>query len=351
MFKWLFIITVAVVLFLCLFVFVYFHIYKKNINKALNDGEQSPRKMLEPYKIVYVFVVFLVSFAISVTGIAGLIYSKEYFKYEKDTVENMANRTLYIDSCTENGTYRKVTAGDAEQIKQVLTQKYPGKNISVISVYGVNSGIYMDGRPVNVYAISEEHSSFLGLSDMQKDVAYFYNKEISTAVFDICVTKIVEGGFVSDKIEKLTLDAKNGVSEKSIVTTIQRETMTPSALEEPTCFVTMETFYRIVSVLVESEITATEDFQKAAGIVESRGIYVCVDSLSHISSVASELVKLSYNAYAPEDAFEDFETAISAAFIVFILLSIALVCLSAVNIFITARTIKRAKEQENRYNY
>ena len=127
--------------------------------------------------------------------------------------------------------------------------------------------------------------------------------------------------------------------------------MTPGALEEPTCFVTMETFCRITSVLIESEITTADDFQKAEGIVESRGIYVCVDSLSHISSVASELVKMNYNAYAPEDAFEDFETAISAAFIVFILLSMALVCLSAVNIFITVRTIKRAKENENRYNY
>ncbi len=346
MFKWLFIITVAVVLFLCLFVFVYFHIYKKNINKALSEGAQSPRRMLEPYKIVFVFVVFLVSFAISVTGVAGLMYSKEYFKYEKDTVENMANRTLYIDSCTENGTYRKVTADDAEQIKQILTQKYPGKSISVIPVYGVNSGIYMDGRPVNVYAIPEEHSSFLGLSGMDKDVAYFSNKDIDNAVFDICVTKIVDGGFVSDKTEKLTLDAQSGVSEKSIVSTIQKETMTPSALEDPTCFVTMETFYRIASMLVECEITTTEDLQNARGIIESRGIYICVDSLSHISSVASELVKLNYNAYAPEDAFEDFESAISAAFIVFILLSIALVCLSATNIFITIRTIKRFKEQE-----
>lgn len=346
MFNWLFIITAAVVLLLCIFVFVYFHIYKKNINKALLEGAKTPRKMIEPYKIVYVLVVFMVSFAITVTGVAGLMYSKEYFKYEKDTAENMANRTVYVDSYIDKGEYRRVTIEDAQQISQVLLQKYPGKNISVIPVYGVNSGVYLNGMPVNLYAVSEEYSSFLGLSDMKDDVAYFYNEDVTTAEFDVCVTEFVDGGFVSDKMEKLTFDAESGVSEKSIVSTIQKETMTPSSMESPTCFVTMETFFKFASVLVESEVTRTEDFQKAEGIIESRGIYVCVDSLSHISSVASELVKQNYNAYAPVDAFEDFESTISAAFIVFILLSVALVCLSAVNIFITIRTIKRLKGQD-----
>jgi len=191
----------------------------------------------------------------------------------------------------------------------------------------------------------------LGLDDMRDGTAYFYKTEATTAEFDICVTKIVDGGFVSDKIEKLSLTTDGGVSEKSVVSTIERESMTPGALENPTCFVTTETFFDIVSVLIESDVTKTEDFRKAKGIIESRGIYVCVDSLTHISSVASELVKLNYNAYAPEDAFEDFESAISAAFIIFILLSISLVCLSAVNIFITVRTVKRSREKENRYNY
>ena len=310
------------------------------------DSAKKPKQMIEPYKLVYVLIVFLVSLAVTLTSVAGFMHSKNYFKFEKDTAENMASRTIFVDRSFEKETLRAVNSADTQRIKQIVSQEYPGRNINVIPVYSALSGVYLNGKPAYLFAIPKEYCSFLGLSEMQDDTAYFYNDEISKADFEISVTKIVDGGFVSDKLESISFEAKNGVSEKSLVSVIERENMTPGMLEEPICFVTMDSFYKIASLLVEDEIKNETELGEYNELTALKGIYICSDSLSYVNSISSTLVQQNYNAYAPTDTFGDFEEAISNVFIVSILSSVGLICLSGVNIFLTIRTVKRIKNKE-----
>lgn len=343
-FTMLCLITVSLVLFSCLCVFVYFQIYKKNINKALNGNISKSKNMIEPYKIVFVMIVFFVSLAITLTSVAGLIYSKNYFSYEKDTAENMANRTVYVNYSFEDNNLHRVNSSDIEKIKQIIVQKHSGRNINVVPVYSVCSGIYLNDKPVNLFAFPKEYCSFLGLDKMQDNTAYFYNEEKSKAEFQICVTKIVDNGFVSDKLESITFEAKNGVSEKSLISVIKEKNMTPSMSKDPICFVTMESFYKIISIMLETEIKSEIELDEYSALVPLEGIYICSDKLSSVNSISSILVQQNYNANAPIDTFGDFEETISNTFIVFILSSVALIFLSSVNIFITVKTAKRIKD-------
>lgn len=340
-------IATVIVLLLCLIVFIYFQVYKKNINKALNDKSEKPRHMVEPYKIVFVLIVFLVSLGITFTSVAGFMYSKDYFEYEKNTTENMADRTVYVDYSFENVNLHRVNSEDTERIEQIITQKYPGRNIDIIPVYTFTSGIYLENERVNVYAIPKEFCSFLGLSEMQNDTAYFYNEEISLANFEISITKIVEGGFVSDKLEKLTFEAKSGVSDKSLVSIIEKENMTPSMREDPICFVTLDSFCKMASMMLETGIKSEVDLDKYSELTTLKGIYICCDRLSLVNSVSSTLVQQSYNAHTPIDTFGSFEKVLPNIFLVFILSSTGLVLISAVNIYLTIRTIKRIKNKED----
>lgn len=340
-------IATVIVLLLCLSVFVYFQIYKKNINKALNDKTGKPKHMIEPYKIVFVLIVFLVSLGITFTSVAGFMYSKDYFEYEKNTTENMAGRTIYVDYSFENVNLHRVNSEDTERIEQIITQKYPGRNIDIIPVYTFTSGIYLENERVNVYAIPKEFCSFLGLSEMQNDTAYFYNEEISLANFEISITKIVEGGFVSDKLEKLTFEAKSGVSDKSLVSIIEKENMTPSMREDPICFVTLDSFCKMASMMLETGIKSEVDLDKYSELTTLKGIYICCDRLSLVNSISSTLVQQSYNAHTPIDTFGSFEKVLPNIFLVFILSSTGLVLISAVNIYLTIRTIKRIKNKED----
>lgn len=341
------IIATAIVLLLCLGVFIYFQIYKKNINKALNNKSEKTRHMIEPYKIVFVLVVFLVSLGITFTSVAGFMYSKDYFEYEKNITENMTGRTVYVDYSFENVNLHRVNSADTERIEQIITQKYPGRNIDIIPVYTFSSGIYLENRRVNVYAIPKEFCSFLGLSEMQNDTAYFYNEEISQANFEICVTKIVENGFVSDKLEKLTFEAKSGVSDKSLVSIIEKENMTPSMREDPICFVSLDSFYKMASIMLETDIESEEGLDKYSELASLKGIYICSDRLSLVNSVSSTLVQQSYNAHTPIDTFGRFEKVLPNIFLVFILSSTGLVLISAVNIYLTIRTVKRIKNKDD----
>ena len=340
-------IATVIVLLLCLIMFIYFQVYKKNINKALNDKSEKLRHMIEPYKIVFVLVVFLVSLGITFTSVAGFMYSKDYFEYEKNTTENMAGRTVYVDYSFENVNLHRVNSADTEKIEQIITKKYPGRNIDIIPVYTFISGIYLESERVNVYAIPKDFCSFLGLTEMQNDTAYFYNEEISQANFEICVTKIVENGFESDKLEKLTFKAKNGVSDKSLVSIIEKENMTPSMREDPICFVTLDSFYKMASIMLETNIKSEIDLDKYSELTTLKGIYICCDRLSLINSVSSTLVQQSYNAHTPMDTFGSFEKVLPNIFLVFILSSVGLVLISAVNIYLTIRTVKRIKNKDD----
>ena len=340
-------VAAVIILFLCLIVFIYFQAYKKNINKALKDTSEKHIHMIEPYKIVFVLVIFFVSLGITFTSVAGFMYSKDYFEYEKNTTENMAARTVYVDYSFENVNLHRVNSSDTERIGQIITQKYPGRNIDIIPVYTFSSGIYLENKRVNVYAIPKEFCSFLGLSEMQNDTAYFYNEEISQANFEICVTKIVENGFQSDKLEKLTFEAKSGISDKSLVSIIEKENMTPSMREDPICFVTLDSFYKMASVMLETDINSEAASDKYIGLITLKGIYICCNRLSLVNSVSSTLVQQSYNAHTPIDTFGSFEKALPNIFLVFILSSAGLVLISAVNIYLTIRTVKRIKNEDN----
>ena len=182
---------------------------------------------------------------------------------------------------------------------------------------------------------------------MQENTAYFYNTEEGKAELQISVTKIVDNGFVSDKLENITFEAKNGVSKKSLLSVIEKENMTPSTREDPICFVTMDSFYKIASIMLETEVESEIELDEYSALVPLEGIYICSDKLSSVNSISSILIQQNYNAYAPIDTFGDFEESISNTFIVFILSSVALIFLSAVNIFITVKTAKRIKDKEN----
>ena len=98
--------------------------------------------------------------------------------------------------------------------------------------------------------------------------------------------------------------------------------------------------------MLETEVNHETQLDEYSALIPLEGIYICSDKLSSVTSLSSTLVQQNYNAYAPIDTFGDFEESISNIFIVFILSSVALIFLSAVNIYITIKTVKRIKEKE-----
>ena len=89
------------------------------------------------------------------------------------------------------------------------------------------------------------------------------------------------------------------------------------------------------------------DLDKYSELITLKGIYICCDRLSLVSSASSTLVQQSYNAHTPIDTFGSFEKVLPNIFLVFILSSTGLVLISAVNIYLTIRTVKRIKNKDD----
>ena len=117
--------------------------------------------------------------------------------------------------------------------------------------------------------------------------------------------------------------------------------------EDPICFVSLDSFYKMASIMLETDIESEEGLDKYSELASLKGIYICSDRLSLVNSVSSTLVQQSYNAHTPIDTFGSFEKVLPNIFLVFILSSTGLVLISAVNIYLTIRTVKRIKNKDD----
>lgn len=72
------------------------------------------------------------------------------------------------------------------------------------------------------------------------------------------------------------------------------------------------------------------------------------DKMGLVNSVSSLLTENNYNAYAPVDSVELFENAMSATFTVFIIASSSLIIITAINVFLTIKTMRCSKKNNRR---
>ncbi len=332
-------IVVGILVLICILIAIYFQIYKKHINKALLKKDGKNIQMLPPYKLILALMAFFISLVITATSVVGLFYSKEYFEYEKDTIKNMSARTVYVNNVFCAGTARNVSVTDVDNINSILEEAFTINRNEVIPVYTACGGLSMNGCSLNLFAIDKKYCNYIGLDEMSDGTLYLANSQNEDIVLDISVTEIVDGGFVSNDLEHLTLSTKSGIAENSLVMT---NSVTPGM--KNVGFVNMETFFEITSLLIDSKIENEQDFIEYEDLVKLEGIYICANNLSGINSVNSILSFNNYNAYTPIDTFRNFENTVSNLFIVFLLSSVILLLLTVINIFLSVNVARRMRK-------
>lgn len=285
-------------------------------------------------------IMFLIT--ITITMVFGLLYARQYFQYKKDFLNNSAINTVYVDASFDDSSVRLVTSSDIENINKNLKTQFPNNDISVIPVYTC-MGVSINGSSVNLFAIDKQQCFFVDLDQMPNDIAYFTKKQPDTVALEISVTEETVGGFSSAEIKRLLLKSSTGVPEETPVLT---KLLTPSMKEDPTCFVNMETFKKVVSVLLSKDVDDVNEVADNSELVTLSGIYVYVDNLRLVSSVSSFLTTQNYQAYAPTDSFDDFGKTVSVTFMVFLLSAVVLLCITTVNVFLSFRSFYRVQQRD-----
>lgn len=287
-------------------------------------------------------IIFLIT--ITITMMIGILYARQYFQYEKDFLNNIAVKTVYVDSGFSENTVRSITSSDINTIKKNIKEKFPDNKIIVIPVYTC-MGIYMNGKSVNLFAVDKENCFFVDLGEMLDGTAYFTEKQPDTVALEINVTEETEGGFSSGELKRLLLKSAAGVSEKTPILTAQNNSFMPSMKEDPICFVNIETFKDVVSILCAKNVENINELADNSELV-TLSAYVYVDDLSLVSPVSSLLTEQNYRAYATTDSFDDFGETVSVTLIVFMLSSVALLCMTTVNIFLSFKSFYRVQQRD-----
>lgn len=284
-------------------------------------------------------VIFLLT--ISIVMVIGLLYSRQYFQYEKDFLENIAIKTVRIDASFKDNSIKSVNSSDIKNIEKRLKQEYPNTNIKVIPVYTC-IGTYINGSHVNIYAIDESNCFFIDLKTMTDETVYFTKKQSETIALEISVLEEVSGGFSSNELKPLIFKTAEGVSEK---TPILSELM-PSMKDDLTCFVNMETFKKISSIILSKEIQDVSEVSDESELIILSDIYVYVDDLYYINPISTFLAENNYRAYTPTNSFDDFNETISVTYSVFILSSLILLLIATINIFLSFKSFYRIQQKD-----
>ena len=289
--------------------------------------------------------VMMFAISIIITMIIGLLYARQYFQYEKDFLENISVKTICVDASFSETSVHPVTSSDINRIRDDVSKRFPGNEISVIPVYTC-MGIFMNGKAVNLFAIEQEQRFFIDLEQMENDTVYFTKKQPETVALEISVTEDAGDGFQSNEMKRLLFHTAPGVSEKTPILAAQNQYLTPSMRELPVCFVNMETFQKIVSVLLGERIHSINEKTVNGELVMLAGLYIYVDDLRLVSPVSSFLTTQNYRAYAPADAFDNFGATVSNTFLIFLLSAMILLCMTTVNIFLAFRAFYRVQQKD-----
>ncbi len=168
--------------------------------------------------------------------------------------------------------FGELTEIDAENIAVSLRDEFPDEEISAVEVFVSNTNIMFNGKIIHVFGIRPEYASFLGLEKMEDGAAYFANNpEFNSIELEISVvTEVTEDGITCGDMANMVLNKATGVDAEMLLSVLSKNYFTPSTETDQVCFVTTNTFEKLVDLSVAPGLEYDEAMysaEKIAGII------------------------------------------------------------------------------------
>ena len=288
-------------------------------------------------------VIFLASAIL--TSVIGLLYVRQYIQYEKDFIDNLSFKTVYISMNYKNGRAVALEPSDVSSIRDTLMTNIGEKEISVVPVYKCFS-VMFNGNNIYLLGIPSEYGALAGIESMENDVVYFTHTIPSQVTLSISVIRQVTDGFESDKIERMTFNASGDLDKRSPIVKYINQRYEGMLDDIQICAVTMDTFSKIASIQIGKDFSDVVSGAENSEIISLNGIYVYCQDIRSVDQIASILTANGYDVETPIDIFEDFNETISIAFFIFILSGFFLLLMTTINIFFSYRSFYRVQRRD-----
>lgn len=197
----------------------------------------------------------------------------------------IATKQIVIDFIDDPDKRGFLASSDTEAIAEILETELPDEEISLVPVFAFSTGMFANDEPIHIFAIDKENASALGLEEMAYDTMYFAKTDADEITLTINVTEeLADGNYHGYDLAEQTFNAESGVNGK-LLETVKKEFMTPSMLEEPTCFVNMETYTKIASAHLDKEITDIGAEIDSSSLLDFKGVVIETNKAGRVEKI------------------------------------------------------------------
>lgn len=258
----------------------------------------------------YIFHIIMVVFVlIAITiSIIGSFAIYQYNTVKKNFVDNRFAKTIEISSYSDKSNeVRKLNTDDIKKIENILMNT--GKKYKLITEHQINFGIQVDN---DIVIFIKSFSDDFFIDNVIKQNTLITKKDFSNKklYLNIPVISVDEGGYKSDISIKKEYDLYK-LKESSILN---------NYIKEDEVIVSEEVFEEIVKIMFPQH--EYMDIEK---------IYVNVDSIKDIKSIAVLLYSNNYNINHAFEYYDDLDTSvgkvINLSVTVLLILLIFTICL------------------------
>ncbi|MCR5690021.1 MAG: hypothetical protein K6G71_07210 [Clostridiales bacterium] len=354
------IIVIAIVAALVLLFALYYVLYKRHINRALEPGEKPRLRLIAPYNLLIGLTVFLLALSVALTGVFGANMALDYEGITKRAGRDLASRTLEVidmPAVGKNGEpYTPPRPSDAAEIEGLLsTGGFDG--FEVIPVMGISSFTHHDYRAAFVYGVDAKDCALFGLESMEDDVGYMFEaeSEAMTLQLDVVRAETSEGssGLVAYDMVDYPIRTQSGLSPAGF-TEVFFESMTPTQREDvlysgrPVLFVTLPTLAKMLAVCLRDDLP--DGVRDVEDVFEHPwfsgcSMYICMNDLMDVNAARTALGEQGCVTVGPLKETTDYYESMSLLFRAVCAAGAVLTCVAAVNVFLSVKGVSQIRRR------
>lgn len=309
------------------------------MNKVNKISKLLRKKTNSHFKIS--LTMFIISLILLSTSLVFLI--NQYNQLERDFIKNNNTHVIEITSLSisdKETSYLKFS--DMDLIKKNLTGFIEREDYKIFKESMVNFGV-SDKKGISYFISGIDDEAFLlfGIDNDKKGVGYSRSYDEEEKVLDIPKIEISTEGFTGDGHKEYPLEIKriNGDTSPLELYEFDTEKM----------YVNMDTFREIIKIMYDldwNDFVSEYDSTNKFGIQGIYKIYVYVNDLNNVDSIAEIINDLGFNTNYTFKSFENFSNSISNTVLIASILICIILLITSINIILSFNSYYKMQRKD-----
>ena len=304
-------------------------VYMKSKKTLLNVAKVVMRKSTTYLKIcviLFVFSMLILS--------AGVILSwNQYEQIQSNFVENVNTHVIEVTGRYEDGILQNEKYEDVEEIRELLSSKYPSGDFLVFPMYQFSYGLdtLETDEPINIFAVDPEAQDYVLKDAVMEDGTLYTTKALDEDSCTIFVPKVK----VSDK--GINLSDEKGYRLKTSDVELNDIFDTYDSLGMDPFFVSYNTYAELFEYSFGEKLDSAS-IQRYTGVKLICKVYVYVFDINDVEHMARKIDKDGYITNFVFQSFDNLGEELGASMIIMLCVAFMLMVFTLISLFVSLKS-------------